>query len=55
MGDVRVDGVPVHCSGTDWSIEHGGPCLGEHTDDVLRDVLGLGDDEIASLHEDKVV
>jgi crotonobetainyl-CoA:carnitine CoA-transferase CaiB-like acyl-CoA transferase len=55
IGDVRVDGVPVRCSETDWSIEHGAPCLGEHTDDVLRDVLGLDDDEIASLHADKVV
>lgn len=55
MGDVRVDGIPVHMSVTDWSIQHGGPCLGEHTDAVLRDVLGLDDDEIASLHEEKVV
>ncbi|HEY7105056.1 MAG TPA: CoA transferase [Acidimicrobiia bacterium] len=55
MGDVRVDGYPVHLSETDWSIEHGAPCLGEHTDEVLRDVLGCDDDEIASLHEDGVV
>ena len=55
IGDVRVDGIPVHMSETDWSIEHGGPCLGEHTDGVLREVLGLDADEIASLHEDKVV
>ena len=40
---------------TDWSIERGAPCLGEHTDDVLRDVLGLDADEIAALHEDAVV
>ena len=32
MGDVRVDGVPVHLSETDWTIERGGPCLGEHND-----------------------
>ena len=31
MGDVRVDGVPVHLAKTDWHIEHGAPCLGEHT------------------------
>jgi crotonobetainyl-CoA:carnitine CoA-transferase CaiB-like acyl-CoA transferase len=55
MGDVRVDGIPVHLSETDWSIEHGAPCLGEHTDVVLREVLGLDDDEIAELHEEKVV
>jgi crotonobetainyl-CoA:carnitine CoA-transferase CaiB-like acyl-CoA transferase len=55
IGDVRVDGVPVHFSETDWSIEHGGPCLGEHTDDVLREVLGRSDDEIASLRADGVI
>jgi crotonobetainyl-CoA:carnitine CoA-transferase CaiB-like acyl-CoA transferase len=55
IGDVRVDGYPVHFSETDWSIEHGAPCLGEHTDDVLRDVLGYDDEEVASLHEDGVV
>jgi crotonobetainyl-CoA:carnitine CoA-transferase CaiB-like acyl-CoA transferase len=55
IGDVRVDGIPVHMSETDWSIEHGAPCLGEHTDVVLREVLGLDDDEIASLHDAKVV
>ena len=25
MGDVRVDGIPVHMSETDWSIERGAP------------------------------
>jgi crotonobetainyl-CoA:carnitine CoA-transferase CaiB-like acyl-CoA transferase len=55
IGDVRVDGIPVHFSETDWSIEHGGPCLGEHTDDVLRDVLGRSDDEIASLRAEGVI
>ena len=36
MGDVRVDGLPVHLSETDWVIERGGPCLGEHNHQVLR-------------------
>jgi CoA:oxalate CoA-transferase len=31
------------------------PMLGEHTDGVLRDVLGLGADEIESLRRDRVV
>jgi benzylsuccinate CoA-transferase BbsF subunit len=55
MGEVRVDGLPVHMSDTDWRIGRGAPCLGEHTRDVLRDVLGLDDDEIDSLREDGVV
>jgi crotonobetainyl-CoA:carnitine CoA-transferase CaiB-like acyl-CoA transferase len=55
MGDVRVDGVPVHLSETDWHIARGGPCLGEHTAEVLRDVLGIPDDEIEALARDGVV
>jgi crotonobetainyl-CoA:carnitine CoA-transferase CaiB-like acyl-CoA transferase len=55
MGDVRVDGIPVHMSDTDWRITRGAPCLGEHTREVLRDVLGLPDDEIDDLERDGVV
>lgn len=55
MGDVRVDGLPAHFSKTDWKIERGAPCVGEHTDQVLRELLGYDADEIARLHEEGVV
>jgi benzylsuccinate CoA-transferase BbsF subunit len=55
MGDVRVDGFGAHLSETDWSMARGAPCLGEHTDHVLANVLGLSTAEIASLHETGVV
>lgn len=55
MGDVRCDGLPVHLSRTDWAIERGGPCLGEHTDQVLTDVLDLSSAELAGLRERGVV
>lgn len=55
MGNVRVDGLPVHFSKTDWHIEHGGPCLGEHNDRVYRDLLGLSVDEIDGLREEGVI
>ncbi|MEZ4289932.1 MAG: CoA transferase [Myxococcota bacterium] len=55
MGRVRVDGLPVHFSRTDWKIERGGPCCGEHTDAVLSELLGLDADEIAKLHEQGIV
>ena len=42
MGEVRVDGLPVHLSETDWEIEHAARrCLGEHNDYVFGEVLGL--------------
>ena len=40
MGDVRVDGLPVHFSETDWRIERGGPCLGEHNEEVFGGIAG---------------
>jgi benzylsuccinate CoA-transferase BbsF subunit len=55
MGEVRVDGLPVHFSKTDWQIERGGPCVGEHTDEVLSELLGLTSDEIGRLHDEGVV
>ena len=54
LGDVRVDGIPVHLSETDWVIERGGPCLGEHTHQVLSEILGLDDAEIEQLAGDGV-
>jgi crotonobetainyl-CoA:carnitine CoA-transferase CaiB-like acyl-CoA transferase len=35
MGRVRVDGLPVHLSRTDWEIKRGAPCLGEDNDYVF--------------------
>ena len=55
MGRVRVDGLPVHLSLTDWSMQRGGPCLGEHNDRIFGDVLGLDADEIVRLREEGVI
>jgi benzylsuccinate CoA-transferase BbsF subunit len=51
IGDVRVDGIPLHLSATDWRIERGAPCLGEHNDFVFGSILGLSPGEIAELRE----
>ena len=55
MGEVRVDGVPAHLSETDWHIEHGAPCLGQHNDDVYGGLLGLSATEIDALRADGVI
>ena len=31
------------------------PLVGEHTTEILRDILGYGDDRIQSLHDGQVV
>jgi crotonobetainyl-CoA:carnitine CoA-transferase CaiB-like acyl-CoA transferase len=55
LGRVRVDGLPVHLSRTDWHIGRGGPCLGEHTEAVLGRLLGMGADEVARLRAEGVL
>ena len=55
IGDVRVDGLPVRFSQTPHDISRGAPCIGEHTEQVLSSLLGLGHDEIAALRAEGVV
>jgi benzylsuccinate CoA-transferase BbsF subunit len=55
IGDLRVDGLPVHLSETDWRISRGAPCLGEHNEEILGRLLGLSPAEVAQLHEEGVL
>lgn len=55
IGKVRVEGLPVHLSDTDWSIASPAPRLGQHTDSVLAGILGLSEAEITDLHAAGVV
>jgi crotonobetainyl-CoA:carnitine CoA-transferase CaiB-like acyl-CoA transferase len=55
MGEVRVDGIPARFSATPWRIERGGPCLGEHNEEVFGRLLGLSPDEVVRLRAEKVI
>jgi len=55
MGEVRVEGLPLRLSETDWQMQRGAPCVGEHNDFVFREVLGLTRAEIQSLQEDGAI
>lgn len=55
MGRVRVDGLPVHLSKTDWSMTDGAPLLGEDNERVFGTILGLTSTEIAALRTDGVI
>ena len=48
-GKVRMAGAPVRLSETPGSVRTPAPMLGEHTDAVLQELLGLGAEEIAAL------
>lgn len=51
LGSTRLEGLPVRFSRTDWRLTHAAPCLGEHNDFVLRDVLGYSAAEVDTLRE----
>jgi succinyl-CoA:(S)-malate CoA-transferase subunit B len=55
-GESMVIPSPVPLlSETPGTIRSLGPTLGQHTDEVLREVLGKSDAEIATLREQRVI
>ena len=54
-GPVRLPGIPVKFGGTPARVQGPPPLLGEHTDDVLRGILGLDDAAVAALRTDGVI
>jgi crotonobetainyl-CoA:carnitine CoA-transferase CaiB-like acyl-CoA transferase len=54
LGPVRVTGVPIHFHGTPGSVRLPPPLLGQHTEDILRE-LGYRSEEIARLLNDAAV
>jgi benzylsuccinate CoA-transferase BbsF subunit len=53
--EVVLDGPPIKLSATPGFIAAPGPLLGEHTDSVLRRLLGYSDDDLARLRAERVV
>ena len=54
-GDVPLVASPIRLSDTPVCYKTAPPTLGQHTDEVLRDWLGLDEDALARLAADKVV
>ena len=48
-GKVRLPGNPIKFEGVDKTISNPAPLLGEHTDEVLREVLSMTAEEIDKL------
>ncbi|MBI2910790.1 MAG: CoA transferase, partial [Chloroflexi bacterium] len=55
LGPLVTEGVPIHLSATPGGVRTHAPLLGEHTERICRDVLGLSDEEVAFLTEQKVL
>jgi 2-methylfumaryl-CoA isomerase len=55
IGRTLGAGSPIGFSGVAALPPLGGPVLGQHSDEVLADLLGMGSGEIGALHDRKVI
>jgi benzylsuccinate CoA-transferase BbsF subunit len=54
-GEVVTEGIPVRLSETPGRVRGPAPLMGEHTHEIASKLLGLGDDEIKTLEEERVL
>lgn len=54
-GEVEVPGVPIKLSETPGNVDAPAPSLGEHTTEILTNVLKMSPDEVAKLKQDSVI
>jgi formyl-CoA transferase len=55
IGKLKLGGIPIKYSETPGSVRRHPPLLGEHTDEVLSDVLEYGAQKIAELKKKEVI
>ncbi|MEU7919317.1 CaiB/BaiF CoA transferase family protein [Micromonospora zamorensis] len=55
LGEFAMHNVVPKLSDSPGRVRHVGPELGEHNEDIYRDLLGLGDDAMASLRSAGVI
>ena len=55
IGSYLAPGSPFDFGGAARQSVKRAPVLGEHTDEILLDILGLSEGEVGGLHDDGIV
>lgn len=55
IGPHLIPGIPLQFSGVPRLPVRRAPVLGEHTDEILLDLLGLSETEVGKLHDEGIV
>jgi len=55
LGTVRLVGSPIKLSGSPEPVTNAAPSLGEHTAEILREVLGYPEEEVNRLQAEGVL
>jgi CoA:oxalate CoA-transferase len=55
VGKVRIAGSPIHLSETPGEVYSPAPLLGQHSEEILRDVLGYSKEAIDQLQREGIV
>jgi crotonobetainyl-CoA:carnitine CoA-transferase CaiB-like acyl-CoA transferase len=55
IGTLKLVGIPIKYSDTPGTVRLHPPLLGEHTDEIVKSVLGLSDEQIAALKSNGVI
>ena len=54
-GTIATENVPIRLSETPGKVRGVAPLMGQHTYEIASDLLGLTDEEIRQLEEEKVL
>jgi crotonobetainyl-CoA:carnitine CoA-transferase CaiB-like acyl-CoA transferase len=55
LGSVRLVGPPFKLSGNTEPVTSAAPLLGEHTAEILQEMLGYSEERVARLQEEGVL
>lgn len=54
-GRLKMPGVPIKLSATPGGVEQPAPLLGQHTEEILQELLGISPEQVSELRRKKVI